>query len=284
MEQEAKDITGREFVFTESDFSEIRNIILEKVGISISDHKKNMIYSRISRRIRKLGFVSFKEYIAYLKSEKGSEEVVDFINAITTNLTKFFREEHHFEHMYDESLPYCFSKNASSKRLRIWSAGCSSGMEPYTIAMVLDRFMNQNKIFGWDIKILATDIDTNMLDKGKSGIYKLGDKESIPPKYSSYYRSDEKNDEIHMSEKLKNLIFFKQLNLIEEWPMKGPFDIIFCRNVVIYFNKDTRNRIFNKYADLLPESNFLYIGHSENLYEVSHRFKLEGRTTYRKIK
>ena len=276
--------SGREFNFTEADFNKIRKIVHDKVGISIAPHKINMVYSRISRRLRALGLRNFQEYINLILKEENADEIVDFTNAITTNLTKFFREEHHFTNLEQNTLPKIFDRNASIKRLRIWSAGCSSGMEPYSIAMTLQHYVEKNNIRGWDIKILATDIDTNMLQTGKDGRYKAEEAENIPKRYSSYFSRDSKEKEIIMSDKVKNLISFKKLNLIERWPMKGPFDVIFCRNVVIYFDKDTRKQIFNNFASILAEEGFLYIGHSENLHEVSNRFEQTFRTTYRKVR
>jgi chemotaxis protein methyltransferase CheR len=273
---------GREFEFTEKDFKFIVNYAFEKTGIAISDNKKDMIYSRIARRIRALGFANFNEYCDYLKGDDASNEIVDFVNAVTTNLTKFFREFHHFEHLRNISLPNSFGVNQGSKKLRIWSAGCSSGMEPYSIAMTLRKAMPS--LNSWDAKILATDIDTNMLATGESGIYSEDSANDIPKEFSEYYFRSSTPKKIEMSEKLKSLISFKYLNLVEPWPMGGPFDIIFCRNVVIYFKKETQKIIFDKYADLLRPDGYLYIGHSESLYNVTDRFELVGKTTYRKIR
>jgi chemotaxis protein methyltransferase CheR len=273
---------GREFHFTEKDFKFIVNYAFEKTGISISDNKKDMIYSRIAKRIRALKLDTFAQYCNYLSGNNGGDEIADFVNAVTTNLTKFFREMHHFEHLQKISLPNSIGVNQNTKKLRIWSAGCSSGMEPYSIAMTLRKMLPN--INSWDAKILATDIDTNMLATGTSGIYNADAEKDIPKEFAEYLSKAAQPKKIEMSSKIKNLISFKHLNLIEPWPMSGPFDIIFCRNVVIYFNKDTQKGIFDKYADLLRPDGYLYIGHSESLYNVSDRFELVGKTTYRKIK
>lgn len=268
-----------EFDFTDEDFEAIRKLVFKKTGISLSDQKRNMVYSRIVRRLRALNLSNFKSYCDLVSTEAGKEEIVDFINAVTTNLTKFFREAYHFEHLEKHSLPEVIKANRGNRRLRIWSAGCSSGMEPYSIAMVLNLFKNQ--LIGWDVKILATDIDTNMLAHGKAGIYRKSDAENIPKRFASAYKIN--GDEAIMSQTLRDMIYFKPLNFIEKWPVRGPFDIIFCRNVVIYFNKDTQRVIFNSFADVIGDGKYLYIGHSENLQNVCKRFEHLGKTIYKKI-
>lgn len=273
---------NREFEFNDKDFEFIRNLVFQKTGINIAEHKRNMIYSRIARRLRKLNLKTFVEYCNFLKSDDSDEEVVEFINAVTTNLTKFFREIHHFEHLEREALPEVIKKNSGTKRLRIWSAGCSSGMEPYSISMVMNNTMND--IDSWDAKILATDIDTGMLSTGAEGIYRLDDIETVPVKFRKYITIDKKRNLAKMNDLIKDRVYFKQLNFIDKWPVKGPFDIIFCRNVVIYFAKETQKIIFDKFADVLADGGLIYIGHSENLSVVSDRFEHLGKTIYRKIK
>jgi chemotaxis protein methyltransferase CheR len=272
-----------EFEFSDKEFEFIRKLVIERTGISIQPHKKTMVYGRLVKRIRTLGLKSFKEYIEFITSPSAGQEVVDFTNAITTNLTKFFREEHHFEHLKNASLPDIIKRNNIRRKLRIWSAGCSAGMEPYSIAMVLREVLKD--VDYWDAKILATDIDTNMLATGTAGEYKIDERDGIPKNYQNEFvkLSDDKK-KIIMSPQLKKLISFKQLNFMDKWPVKGPFDIIFCRNVVIYFDKDVQRVLFNKFADVLDKDGYLYIGHSESLNNVSDRFRLEGKTIYRKIK
>lgn len=273
---------NREFQFSDADFNFIRELVFKKTGINIADHKRNMIYSRIAKRLRSLQMGTFTEYCKYLESSDGGKEITDFINAVTTNLTKFFREIHHFEHLEQEALPEMINKNRDSRRLRIWSAGCSSGMEPYTISMVLNH--NLTNIKSWDAKILATDIDTNMLARGEQGEYKISDVDSVPAKYRKYININKKEELAQMKDELKAPISFKQLNFMDDWPIKGPFDIIFCRNVVIYFKKETQRVLFDKFANVLADDGLIYIGHSENLAVVSDRFEHLGRTIYRKIK
>jgi chemotaxis protein methyltransferase CheR len=269
----------REFAFDNKDFKFISDLIYDQTGIVLAKHKHNMVYSRLVRRLRKLSIKDFKGYCAYLEHNI-DVELVDLVNAITTNLTAFFREPHHFEHLHDEVLCPLLATNPAQKRLRIWSAGCSSGAEPYTIAMTLASAMKGKK--GWDAKILATDIDTNMLDTGSAGIYRGDMATNIPDKYNRFYK--ENGDEILMSKKLKSYISFKRLNLLESWPFKGPFDAIFCRNVVIYFDKDTQRTLFERYANMIKPDGWLYIGHSENLFHVCDRFESLGKTIYKRVK
>ncbi len=272
-----------EFEFSDDDFNIIRELVFEKTGISIAPHKKTMVYGRIAKRIRKIGFKTFKQYIEFVTSDEAGSEIIDFVNAVTTNLTKFFREMHHFDHLKKTGLPEMIKKHASQKKLRIWSAGCSAGMEPYSIAMVLRSVLRD--VDSWDAKILATDIDTNMLATGAAGEYKIDEGENIPADYYELFvTEDKKNSTMQMSPKLQKLIHFKRLNFVEPWPLKGPFDIIFCRNVVIYFTKETQKVLFNKFADVLAPGGLLYIGHSESLNNVCDRFELVDKTTYRKIK
>lgn len=271
----------REFAFSDRDFRFLADMVGQKTGIVLAEHKSDMVYSRLARRLRSLRLKSFSEYIELLKSEAGEEEIGNLVNAITTNLTRFFREEHHFTHLHDDVLLPITSNPSSNRRIRIWSAGCSSGMEPYSIAMTLKSAIRDvNK---WDARILATDIDTNMLSKGMSGEYPIDQLEHIP----AFYRADVSRvgkESMRMSDSLKELIAFKQLNLLEKWPMQGPFDVVFCRNVVIYFDKPTQQRLFSRIADMLKPQGWLYIGHSENLFKVCDRFELLGRTIYRKVR
>ncbi len=264
---------------TDANFNTIKQIAYQLTGISLSDHKKNMIYGRLSRRLRKLCLPDFNSYIQLI-SESESPETTDFINAITTNLTSFFREEHHFNHLRTEVLPRLMRTNMGSKRIRIWSAGCSTGEEPYSIAMVVSSF---SSLAGWDVKILATDLDTNVVRKASQGIYNAERAEGIPNDYRKYLQYDKQNDRVRVHDRVKKIITFKPLNLLHTWPMKGPFDIIFCRNVVIYFDAETQRKLFDRYADILKPEGDLFIGHSESLHNITRRFSLCGRTMYKKV-
>lgn len=271
----------REFVFTDKDFRQIQNLVGRHTGISLSDAKRDLVYSRLARRLRALGLVHFKDYTRLLEDEH-EDELIQFTNAITTNLTSFFRENHHFEHLAKTALPEIMKRNASSRRIRIWSAGCSTGEEPYSLAMIVRETVPETQ--GWDVKILATDLDSNVLERAQNGLYTEervnGISKSRLRKYFLKGRG-ENSEYVRVSQGLQELITFKQLNLMHEWPLKGPFDIIFCRNVVIYFDKPTQKILFERYAEILHPEGYLYVGHSESLYRVTKRFELIGNTIYK---
>lgn len=273
----------KEFPFTDKDFRFIQTLVAERTGIVLTDIKRTMVYSRIARRIRQCGVNNFEEYCQLLKAGDESE-LVSFTNAITTNLTSFFREAHHFDYLAKTVLPE-LAKTKKDKRIRIWSAGCSSGEEPYSIAMTVHDYFGSKS--GWDIKILATDLDYDMVDRASRGVYSedrvTGLDKSHLKKYVKKGRGNQQGS-VRMDQRLVDMITFKQLNLLHEWPFRGPFDLMFCRNVVIYFNKDTQKDLFDRYADHLPNNAPLFIGHSESLFKVTDRFKSLGQTIYRKIK
>lgn len=270
----------REFAFTDRDFGDIANLIHDHVGILLPEQKKDMVYARLSRRLRTLGMHRFKDYLAFVGNR--DDELEHLVNALTTNVTSFFREGHHFSHLVSEVAPYLLHHNHKSKTVRLWSAGCSQGMEAYSMAMSILHGMKEPP--GWDIKILATDIDTNVLEVGKRGVYDMAQLMKIPASYVGRYTEKSPDGRgIAMADKLRNIIRFNRLNLHEKWPMKQPFDAIFCRNVVIYFDKPTQHALFNRFADQLKPGGWLYVGHSENLFNVSDRFECVGQTIYRKI-
>lgn len=251
---------------------------MEWTGISLSDHKRNMIYGRLSRRLRALGLSDFNQYCNLLEASPAAEKT-EFINSITTNLTAFFREIHHFEYLARTVIPNLMRANAASRKIRIWSAGCSTGEEPYSIAMVFKSF---SALKGWDVKILATDLDSNVVAKGAGAVYPIDRAEGVPDKYRQFFKRDKTSNNVQIKDSVRELIRFRQLNLLHEWPMRGSFDIIFCRNVVIYFDLPTQKKLFNRYADMLVDNGHLFIGHSENLYKVTDRFNSMGRTIYQK--
>ncbi len=274
-------VYDRDFNFSEKDFKYIRDLIMDHTGIVLADHKVDMVYGRLTRRLRELNLESFDSYLSNLVHDE--QELVNFVNALTTNLTAFYREPHHFEFLASKLLPKIM-KNKASKRLRIWSAGCSSGEEPYTIAMTVRSIIPANS--GWDVKILATDLDTNMVEKGSRGIYTEERVTGLSSQNMKKWVKKGKGDTagmVKMDDRLREMITFKQLNLMHQWPMKGPFDLIFCRNVVIYFNKETQAVLFDRYADMLIDDGHLFIGHSESMYKICDRFKLLGQTIYKRL-
>jgi len=274
----------KEFELSDNDFNFLREFVKERTGINLSDAKRELVYGRLAKRLRVLKLGGFGEYCNRLK-EGDDTETANLVDSITTNLTSFFRENHHFEYLANELIPRIQKENHISRRLRIWSAGCSSGEEPYSIAMVLKETMPSTG--GWDAKVLASDLDSKVVARAKSGVYDFGRINSLPSHRLKRWFNKGKGDNAHQiqaSPDLQNLITFKQLNLMHEWPIKGPFDAIFCRNVVIYFDKPTQRILFDRYADLLVDGGILFIGHSESLFKVSDRFKLLGKTIYQKIK
>ncbi|HEC13825.1 MAG TPA: chemotaxis protein CheR [Acidiferrobacteraceae bacterium] len=272
----------REYGFTDEHFNCLRDMVTQYSGIKLPDTKRDMVYGRLVRRLRCLNLDSFEEYCELVSGDSGEERVA-LINAITTNLTSFFREKHHFELLAGSVIPAVLQANADTRRIRIWSAGCSTGEEPYSIAMTVKEAMP--RAVQWDIKILATDLDTNVLDTARSGIYPLERVSGLPEKrLKRWFRRGrgEQSDSVKVVNELQEIIRFRQLNLMETWPMRGPFDIIFCRNVVIYFDKETQKVLFDKIGNLMADDGHLFIGHSESLFKVTDRFTSLGQTAYRK--
>jgi len=272
----------QEYILQEGDFRKISALVTDTTGIVISEKKRAFVQGRLTRRLRALGLSGFDEYTRMLASAAGADEQQMLVNAITTNHTSFFREPHHFDYLTGTVFPSIVQRQGKERgRLRIWSAGCSTGEEPYTMAMTLRDFP---ALASWDCKILATDLDTNVVNHAAAGSYDADRLPSIPPKYRKRYVTTDPDGGPAMTDELKSLISFGSLNLLEPWPMKGPFDIIFCRNVVIYFDKPTQARLFDRYADVLKPDGWLIVGHSESLTNVTQRFKLLDRTVYRRIK
>ncbi len=271
---------GKDFEFSDADFRFIAKFVRDKAGIVLAEHKKPMVYSRLVRRLRQLGIKKFSDYCSLLNSADGDEEVLLLINAITTNLTSFFREQHHFEHLayilrYDKSL-------FASRRIRIWSAGCSVGMEVYSIAITIAQTIGDYK--NWDIKLLATDIDTNVLAHGVTGEYSTSQIASLPPDILRKYFVKQQNNNYRLCQDIRNLVRFKSLNLMaDNWPMRGKFQVIFCRNVMIYFDKSSQTELAHKFSNLLVEGGYLTIGHSENLFGLADKFIPKGHTIYQRL-
>jgi len=271
----------RDFTLSNSEFNQIRKLVIEHTGISLSDAKRNLVYGRLAKRLRKTNIGDFGSYIELLKRPEGKDELANFTNAITTNLTSFFRENHHFEFLKSNVLPDLLKINRDTQRIRIWSAGCSTGEEPYSIAMTVREIIPESK--DWDIKILATDLDTNVLAHAQAGIYSLERINNVSKACLKRWflrGKGEQSDSIKVRSELQDMITFRQLNLMEPWPIKNQFDIIFCRNVVIYFDKPTQRVLFKRYHDVLKDTGHMFIGHSETMFKVSEDFNLIGNTTY----
>lgn len=268
----------REFSYTQADFDRVRKIIYKKAGINLSDSKKQLVYSRLARRLRALKLPDFSAYLHYL--ENTDEEQQEFVNALTTNLTAFFREEHHFDILFD------FAKNFKHKRpLRVWCAAASTGEEPYSIAITLAEAFGR---YDPPVEIIASDIDSNVLNEGRAGVYNINRIEnlSVERKRQFFLKGKGNNNtgKVKVISELGRLIDFKQINLLDSsWPLTGMFDVIFCRNVMIYFDKATQLKLLEKMTKLLNKDGLYVAGHSESFAQASHLVKLVGKTTYRLV-
>jgi chemotaxis protein methyltransferase CheR len=253
--------TDGEFPFTTADFRAIADLLYKASGIHLADAKATLVYSRIAKRVRKLGLDSFRAYCDLLRSDPDHPEHQAMLSALTTNVTRFFREPHHFEHMAAELLPPLIARAKAGGRVRLWSAGCSAGHEPYSMAMtLLDALPDAAR---HDVRILATDIDPLVVDHARRGVYNNGDVEPIAPGLRSKFLTRDGAASWKVTPALAEIITFGTLNLMEPWPMKGKFDAIFCRNVAIYFDEPTQMRLFSRFAQHLTPDGRLYIGHSE---------------------
>lgn len=273
----------REFEFSNDDFQSLRALVREITGITLSDAKRELVYGRLSRRLRALDLPSFREYRNLLASADGQAEIGEFVNAVTTNLTSFFRENHHFEYLRSAFLEPLATAGARGRRIRIWSAGCSSGEEPYSIAMTIAESLPDWQRY--DIRILATDLDTEMVARGTAGVYREDRLDGMDPKRVAkwFHRRTEQGRTVYeVDRSLRDLISFRQLNLMHPLPMSGPLDVIFCRNVIIYFDKDTQRDLFQRVAPLQRPGALLFLGHSESLFKVSDDYSLIGKTIYRR--
>ena len=265
---------------SDRDFSFVQDLVYQKTGIVIGDHKREMIYRRLARRVRELNLVDLNAYCKILKSEDECE-MVNFINAVTTNLTSFFRENHHFEFLSKTFFPDFLS--AGNSKLRIWSSASSTGEEPYSIAMtMLDSL--EGRLSSVDAKILATDLDTQVLKTARNGEYNSDKLKDLPHSIKSkWFKTSSHNPKfLSVDDKLKNSITFNKLNLLGEWPMKGKFDVIFCRNVLIYFDRPTQEKLIKRFYDVLIPKGILMLGHSESILKGSKDFEHLGKTIYRK--
>jgi len=264
------------------EFRRISKIMKLDAGITMPDDKVNLVHARLQKRLRALQIRSFKEYCAHVEDPSGREERKIMMNALTTNLTRFFREPHHFKHLLDVALPPLIKQAKNGGRVRIWSAGCSTGEEAYSIAAVLHSIAPD--IGRYDLKILASDIDSNVIRTGHAAVYNQASVQKLPTKVRGRYFQQLENDptQFSVSEELKSLVSFRLLNLnAREWPMKGKFDIIFCRNTVIYFNEETQAEIWTKFKRQMKPGGHLYIGHSERLSGPSELdFSKAGMTIY----
>lgn len=270
----------REYHLTDKQFRQVREQLYSVAGIALADHKKNMVHNRLVRRLRATNQGSFDDYFDYL--ERHEQELPLFINALTTNLTSFFREMHHFDFLKEQIVPEIHQ--GSSRKLRFWSAGCSMGEEAYSLAIsLLEAGIDP---MYWDLKILATDIDSNVLSIAEQGIYDQDRSNNLSEsklKRWFYKGKGAQKGMIRVKPELQQLIRFRHLNLMDDWPMDGAFDAIFCRNVMIYFDPPTQQELLQRMAEKLNPGGYLFVGHSESLIRQQRHFQLIGRTIYRKV-
>ena len=269
----------------DSEFEFLRKFVYTHCGISLGEHKRQLVQGRLFRRLRALGLQQFSSYCELLQRDPQSE-LGELASVISTNVTSFFREVHHYDLLVAELLPrWLEDKRRSGERLRIWSAGCSTGEEPYALAMVLAEAIEQNGSKA-DARILATDLSPQALETARKGVYPLERLAGISAERCRRWmlRGEGEYDGLAcVHPRLRELVTIEPLNLLHPWPMRGPFDAIFCRNVVIYFDQPTKQRLFRRYAELLPVGGYLFLGHSESLHGVNDQFELIGRTVHRKI-
>ncbi|MBK8545808.1 MAG: protein-glutamate O-methyltransferase [Caulobacteraceae bacterium] len=237
----------------------------EETGIALSEAKATLVYSRLAKHIRKLGLSSFDEYCTFVTSAEGVGERTEMMAALTTNVTRFFREPHHFEHFRNEVGPRLVHAAKAGARVRLWSAACSSGEEPYSLALTLLDMCPD--IARFDVRILASDIDPNIVAKARAGRYGDEAVSPIPAPMRARWlsRGDDQTGLWSIRQEVRDIITFKELNLIGAWPMRGQFDVIFCRNVVIYFEEATQTLLWNGFKNTLAPQGRLYIGHSERV-------------------
>ncbi|KQU51826.1 hypothetical protein ASG72_09990 [Bosea sp. Leaf344] len=268
---------------TRDDMSFIAKLVYEQAGIVIREHKEAMTRGRLARRVKALGLGSVSEYCAYLKTPQAADEIPELINAVTTNHTSFFRERHHFDHLRKDVLPKLVQERSARRgRIRIWCSASSSGEEPYSIAAVSRDVLGARSDI--DFRILATDIDTDILAKAETALYPVDQFERLPSDIKPLLKIEAHGrGEARISDDLRRMIAFKRLNLIERWPMTGPFDVIFCRNVFIYFDTQTKASILDRFVALLSPGGFLYLGHSESLPQPHPQLRLIGRTIYERL-
>ena len=273
-----KQETGKEFDFTRADFERVRGLIYQRAGISLADSKQEMVYSRLARRLRATGIESFGRYLDGLEAGHMPQEWEAFTNALTTNLTSFFREAHHFPLLAEHVLK---ARRQHPGQLTIWCSASSTGEEPYSIAMTVCEAFNT---LTPPVSIIATDIDTNVLATAGAGVYPIERVDKLEPERLRRFFLKGKGAQegmVRVRPELRQLVTFRPLNLLADgWDVKGPFDVIFCRNVMIYFDKATQRRILSRFVPLMKPDALLFAGHSENFLYVSDSLRLRGKTVY----
>lgn len=277
--------TASSIALSDRDFKKVSQIVHELAGISLHEGKRELVVARLGKRIRQLGMKSVGEYLGYVREQQTQDELVTMLDALSTNLTCFWREAQHFDYVVSSILPRIAAriKQTHSAQIRIWSAGCSTGEEPYGLAMLILHHLENAK--RCDIRILATDLSTRVLAVARAGVYSTERVKPIPPDIRRKFVSEEKTafgTQHRVQPEAAALVSFARLNLMEQWPMRGPLDFIFCRNVMIYFDKVTQADLVRRFYGLLRPGGTLLIGHSESLTGVEHQFRYVRPTIYEK--
>lgn len=269
------------FSITDDEFWKLSNYIKQNYGINLKEEKRTLVIGRIHTLLSQLNFNSFSEYYDYILSDKTGQAAATLVSKISTNHTYFMREADHFDYFRNEVLP-SISKMVKDKDLRIWSAGCSSGEEPYTLAMVIDEFFGKEKI-RWDTKILATDISDKVLMKAAEGVYPNDDVTELPPNWRLNYFMKIDDENFKIVDKIKNEVIFRKFNLMEQhFPFRKKFHVIFCRNVMIYFDAQTKKDLVQRFYESIEYGGYLFIGHSESLNRWETDFKYVKPAVYKK--
>lgn len=267
---------------TEEEFKLLAKYIKDNFGIHLKKEKKAFVTGRLNNLLIQMGFNSFTEFYKYLINDKTGEASSLLVNKITTNHTYFMREPDHFNIFRDQTLPY-FERTCTEKDLRVWCAASSSGEEPYTLAMIIDEYFKEKKLW-WDTKVLATDISTNVLNIAKKGVYSKERIDPLPDYWKLNYFNKYDDNNLIINDKIKNEVLFRKFNLMEEvFPFRKKFHVIFCRNVMIYFDNDTKDNLIEKFYNMLEPGGYLFVGHSESLNREKTRFKYISPALYRKI-
>ena len=271
-----------EFAFTDNDFAMIAAMAKSKFGLDLQPSKKPLVYSRLAKRLRALKLPTFERYCALLDHPDGNHEKSHLLSALTTNVTHFFREAHHFDYLRDEIAPKLIAQAKAGHAVRLWSAACSAGQEAYSVAAALHAA--DPDVGKHDIRILATDIDPQMIAKAKAGLYPKEQLEAIPAPYvKTMVTLDSDDDTLRIATRIRAMVSFAELNLIETWPMKRKFDVVLCRNAAIYFDKATQSKLWDSFAQVIVPGGYLMIGHSERLSgPAMTKFRSTGITTYQR--
>ncbi|KJF27671.1 CheR family methyltransferase [Clostridium aceticum] len=267
---------------TEQEFKQLTEYIYANYGIRLKKEKQSLVTARLYNVLAQKNFKSFSQYYNYIMEDQSGEAITTLVNKITTNHTFFMREAQHFHYFRDKVLPYLIP-TVKDKDLRIWSAGCSSGEEPYTLAMIIDEHLGKEKR-SWDTKILATDISSRVLDRAKGGIYSSEEIASLPSSWKNTYFKKQDKEKTVLIDKIKSEVIYRKFNLMEDvFPFKKKFHVVFCRNVMIYFDHKTKVELVNKFYDKMEFGGYLFIGHAESIHRADTRFKYIMPAVYRKV-